>query len=399
MTPDANCLNGVLEACGRPLVYSRHHWLLYKGEYQVRAGLRGALEAVGGRDPREWDDDEADLVLTLFALDLSAVGLDELLDRADSSAVRATLLQRHALYAGVLDPSEEPPAALLDLARRVAGMRPLFAASHEPYSVIDGRAWYRTEGLVPRGEIDAAVFSDAVDDMLRTEFGVPPGAPAGERIREATRTAIAKDGDSAAVLRGIMSAALVDPTLRADHVTVTCPLGDMLDRPHEMTTSDAFFTETQLRDGIELGDYAEQLGHESADQLQRTIRARMLKLKRGAIRSLYGPGCMQGQFVEKHGGHMVFRNEDARYRGHQSIGCSSGGRAAFALRYQHDGDERELTPMIGDFRVVRMSQDESETFTADDLRHAVRYGEWIRAAVEETYALGAVLRADPPKAA
>ncbi|MFE4528735.1 hypothetical protein ACFRMO_15655 [Streptomyces anulatus] len=399
MTPDANCLNGVLEACGRPLVYSRHHWLLYKGEYQVRAGLRGALEAVGGRDPREWDDDEADLVLTLFALDLSAVGLDELLDRADSSAVRATLLQRHALYAGVLDPTEEPPAALLDLARRVAGMRPLFAASHEPYSVIDGRAWYRTEGLVPRGEIDAAVLSDAVDDTLRTEFGVPPGAPAGERIREATRTAIAKDGDSAAVLRGIMSAALVDPTLRADHVTVTCPLGDMLDRPHEMTTSDAFFTETQLRDGIELGDYAEQLGHESADQLQRTIRARMLKLKRGAIRSLYGPGCMQGQFVEKHGGHMVFRNEDAHYRGHQSIGCSSGGRAAFALRYRHDGDERELTPMIGDFRVVRMSQDESETFTADNLRHAVRYGEWIRAAVEETYALGAVLRADPPKAA
>lgn len=399
MTPDANCLNGVLEACGRPLVYSRHHWLLYKGEYQVRAGLRGALEAVGGRDPREWDDDEADLVLTLFALDLSAVGLDELLDRADSSAVRATLLQRHALYAGVLDPAEEPPAALLDLARRVAGMRPLFAATHEPYSVIDGRAWYRTEGLVPRGEIDAAVLSDAVDDMLRTEFGVPPGAPADERIREATRTAIAKDGDSAAVLRGIMSAALVDPTLRADHVTVTCPLGDMLDRPHEMTTSDAFFTETQLRDGIELGDYAEQLGHESTDQLQRTIRARMLKLKRGAIRSLYGPGCMQGQFVEKHGGHMVFRNEDAHYRGHQSIGCSSGGRAAFALRYRLDGDERELTPMIGDFRVVRMSQDESETFTADDLRHAVRYGEWIRAAVEETYALGAVLRADPPKAA
>ncbi|MEU3900094.1 hypothetical protein [Streptomyces sp. NPDC045251] len=399
MAPDSNCLDGVLEACRRPLVYSRHHWLLYKGEYQVRAGLRSALESVASRGPREWDDQEADLVLTLFALDLSAVGLDELLDRADSSAVRATLLERHALYAGVLDPSEEPPAALLDLARRVAVMRPLVATSHEPYSVIDGRAWYRTEGLVARDAIDAAVLFDTVDGMLRTEFGVPPGAPAGERLREATRTSVAANGDSAAVLRGLMRAALADPALRADHVTVTCPLGDMLDRPHEMTTSDAFFTETQLRDGVELGDYAERLGHESTDQLQRTIRARMLKLKRGAIRSLYGPGCMRGQFVEKHGGHMVFRNEDAHYRGHQSIGCSSGGRAAFALRYRHDGDARELTPMVGDFRVVRMSHDESETFTADDLPRAVRYGEWIRAVVEETYALGAVLRAEPPKAA
>ncbi|MGH1552030.1 hypothetical protein ACRAWF_07395 [Streptomyces sp. L7] len=197
------------------------------------------------------------------------------------------------------------------------------------------------------------------------------------------------------MLRAIMAAALKDSVLRADHVTLTCPMGNMLDQPHEMTTSQAFFTETQLRDGIELADYAARLGHDSDDQLQRTIRARMLKLKRGAIRSLYGPGCMQGRFVEKHGGHMLFRNEDAHYRGHQSIGCSSGGRASFALGYRlAAGTEQVLTPMVGDLRVVRMSHDPRDEFTVDELKHTIRYAEWIRVVVEETYRAGAVIRRD-----
>jgi hypothetical protein len=193
-----------------------------------------------------------------------------------------------------------------------------------------------------------------------------------------------------------MAATLEDQVLRADHVTLTCPMGDLLDAPEQMTTSAAFFTETQLRDGLSLDEYRERLGHESAEQLQRTIRARMLKLKRGAIRSMYGPGCLQGQFVEKHGGHMIFRNEDAHYRGHQSIGCSSGGRASFALRYERAGEERRLTPMIGDYRVVRMSHDERDTFTGGELTQVIRYAEWIRLVVEETYRGHCVVRKDDP---
>jgi hypothetical protein len=198
----------------------------------------------------------------------------------------------------------------------------------------------------------------------------------------------------APLLRGIMAATLVDPVLRADHVTLTCPTGDLLDTPELMTTSAAFFTETLLRDGLDLADHQEQIGHESPDLLQRTIRARMLKLKRGAIRGLYQPGCLHGRFVEKHGGHMIFRNEDAHYRGHQSIGCSSGGRASFALRHQCDGVDTALTPMVGDYRVVRMSHDERDTFTGPELAHVIRYAEWIRLAVEQTYRDGGVVHRD-----
>lgn len=391
---DPRCLSGVLAACLRPIIASRHHWLVYKGEYRVRADLRAALESIGARAPTEWDGEEADLVLSLFALDRASVGLDELNERADSGAVRAMLRDRHALYAGVLDPAEQAPSALLDLATRVEIMRPLVQRSHELYSIIDGAAWYRTEGVIPREDIDTDRLAPAVEEALDREFPTATGNSAPERLRAATSMAVAADGASATVVRAIMRAALADPILRADHVTLTCPMGDMLDRPHEMTTSAAFFTETQLRDGIELGDYAERLGHESADQLQRTIKARMLKLKRGAIRSLYGEGCLQGQFVEKHGGHMLFRNEDAHYRGHQSIGCSSGGRASFDMRFRVGDAEQMLTRMVGDFRVVRMSHDERDLFNADELRHVIRYAEWIRAVVEQTYRLGAVVRMD-----
>ena len=398
-SPDLECLAEIFGAALRPIVYSRHHWLIYKGEYRVRADLRSLLESISERAPAEWDEEEADLVLALFALDCSDVGLDELGERADSAAARDVLRERHALYANVVEDAGQAPAALLDLAIRVARMRAIVQRSHELYSIIDGRAWYRTEGLIPNREIDIGHLTAGVEETLSTGFGGgPAGASAEERLRAATRTAVARSGESALLVRAIMRAALYDPVLRADHVTLTCPMGDMLDRPHEMTTSEAFFTETQLRDEIELGEYVERLGHESSEQLQRTIRARMLKLKRGAIRGLYSPGCLQGRFVEKHGGHMLFRNEDAHYRGHQSIGCSSGGRASFALRCRPGDVEERLTPMVGDFRVVRMSQDDRNTFNADELRHVIRYGEWIRIVVEETYQLGAVVRVDGPSA-
>jgi hypothetical protein len=390
-------LAGILAACLCPIVYSRHHWLLYKGEYHVRADLRRVLEELPARDPGTWDDEESDLVLALFALCISAVGLDELKDRADTSAVREVLEERLDAYVAALDSargSHGRPDGLIDLAELVTAMRTTVQRSHYLYSIIDGKAWYRTEGLGRHDQIDDQTLTDSVERVLAVDFGVAPGPPTLERLRQATRGCLAQNGDSAPLIRAIMAATLEDPVLRADHVTLTCPMGDLLDSPELMTTSEAFFTETQLRDGLDLGGYEARLVHDSPDQLQRTIRARMLKLKRGAIRGLYGPGCLQGRFVEKHGGHMIFHNEDAHYRGHQSIGCSSGGRASFALRFRCGGQDGEMTPMVGDYRVVRMSDDERETFTAADLVQVIRYAEWIRTVVEETYRHGRVIRKD-----
>jgi hypothetical protein len=392
--PGGHCSDGVFELCLGPIVYSRHHWLKYKGEYRVRADLRGVLEDLRSRDPRGWDDVESDFMLALYALGVSNVGLDELKDRVDGEAVREVLLARYRAYAPVAEPGAVEPAELSALAERVSALRTVVERTHLLYSVIDGKAWFRDEGLMARGAVADDVLTPTVEAVVSAGFSVAPGGSAEERLREATRACLDLHGDSAPLVRAIMDATLLDPVLRADHVTLTCPMGDLLETPDRMTTSEAFFTETQLREGLALDEDAERLGHESSEQLQRTIKARMLKLKRGAIRGLYGPGCLQGRFVEKHGGHMIFRNEDAHYRGHQSIGCSSGGRASFALRYRVAGRDDELTAMVGDYRVVRMSHDERDTFSGEELVDVIRYATWIRVVVEETYRHGAVVRKD-----
>lgn len=391
---DDGCVDAIFEACLRPVIYSRHHSLKYKGEYRIRADLRSFLEGLRLNAPEQWDTEECDFALSLYALSVADVGLDDLVESVDTAAVRKVLLERHAAYAAQVAAGEEPPAGILALARRVAELRSLVGRTHDLYSIIDGKAWFRTEGLIARERVDVRTLTPQVAAVLDTDFPVPTGDPVPDRLRQAARDCIAAFGDTAPLLRAVMAAILLDPVLRADHVTLTCPIGAHLDSPEAMTTSDAFFTETQLRDAIELEQYRDRLGHESAEQLQRTIRARMLKLKRGAIRSLYGPGCLQGSFVEKHGGHMIFRNEDAHYRGHQSIGCSTGGRASFSIRYRSNGQEVALTPMVGDLRVVRFSHDAEDLFTADELVHEIRYAEWVREIVEETFRLGRLLRDD-----
>src|ERR1700735_41628 len=116
--PDERCSAGFFEACLRPIVYSRHHWLKYKGEYHVRADLRRLLEELQSRDPHQWDDQESDFILSLYALSVAAVGLDDLKDRVDTAAVRDVLAARLSAYAAVAEPSAGSgcgPSGLVEL--------------------------------------------------------------------------------------------------------------------------------------------------------------------------------------------------------------------------------------------------------------------------------------------
>ncbi len=82
--PDNGRRAQISETCLRPIVYSRHHWLKFKGEYRVRADLRALFEGPQARDPRSWDADECDLMFSLYLLRISAVGLEKLVDSVDT---------------------------------------------------------------------------------------------------------------------------------------------------------------------------------------------------------------------------------------------------------------------------------------------------------------------------
>ncbi|MEU8178024.1 hypothetical protein AB0C14_34575 [Microbispora hainanensis] len=387
----------VFSRCDHTLVFSRHHWLRYKGDYRLRADLRAAVDDLRGRDPRTWDDEECELVLVLYVLSLAQVGLEQLKDVITLDELRATLEARLWSY---LDALGQPrgttgPLTIIEMAGRVTELRAQVENFYYRHSIIDGAAWHRAEGLIPKASVDLGTLTPPVEALLAGDYGLTAG-PAEERLREATAIALRRDGCAAELIRGVMRAAVADPLLRVDHATVTCARGDMLDRVEQMTGSEAFFTDTVLRDGLDLADFAEQIGHDSVDRLRKTTRARMLKLKRGAVRNYFRPGCLQGQWVEKAADYMIFRNEDAHYRGHRSIGCSTGGRAAYTVRYENGGQLKELPPMMGDFRVVRLSHAEEDLFTAADLVHVIRYSQWIRAVLEETFRRGGIVEPPPP---
>jgi hypothetical protein len=382
----------VFSRCDHTLVFSRHHWLRFRGDYRLRADLREMLRGLREREPLSWDDDECDLVLVLLVLSIAGVGLEQLQDEVSVAALRTALEARLTAY---LDAIGQPrtgtgPLPLVAVATRVAGLRPEVERFYYRHSIIDGEAWYRTEGLIPKAGVELDRFSPPVAAFLTDTYGAVEGTTE-ERLRAATAVALDRDGCSAAVIRGLLSCAVVDPDLSVDHATVTCARGDMLDRVPEMTDSEAFFTDTVLRPGLDLADFAEQLGHASEDRLRKTTRARMLKLKRAAVRNFFGPGCLQGRWVEKSADYMIFRNEDTHYRGHRNIGCSTGGRAAYTIRFDNGGQRRELPPMMGDFRVVRLSHATEDLFTPADLVHVIRYSQWIRAVLEETFRRGGIV--------
>ncbi len=377
----------VFAKCEHTLVFSRHHWLMYDGDYRVRADLRELLGAVRSRGPGDWDAAQCVLVLVLYALSLAGVGLEQLLDEVGVKPLRDVLEHRLLSYLDALGQPRGTAEALplLALAMRVRELRPQVEAQYHRYSIIDGKAWYREEGLIPKSSVDATLLPPSLAVQLARDWDPAAGHAAEETLRQITRREVARAGESVEVLRAIMRAAVADPRLRVDHATITCARGDMLDRVTDMTGSEDFFSETVLRDRLDLSGYAEQIGHDSAERLTRTTKARMLKLKRGAVRNYFQPGCLQGQWVEKAADYMIFRNEDSHYRGHQSIGCSTGGRAAYSVRYRRDDRDGELPPMMGDFRVVRMSHDPAETFTGADLVHVVEYSRWVHAVIEETF--------------
>jgi hypothetical protein len=386
----------ILARCESTLVFSRHHWLVFRGEYRLRADLKAQLGEVWSRGRDTWDDDDRALVLVLYTLAVARIGLEQLDDRVGVAELLAVLRTRTLSY---LDALGQPRTAvdalgLVELAGRVAALRTEVERHMYRYSDIDGERWYRTEGLIPRSAVPLWVPTDAVRLVL-ARYGVDADGNLEDLLRSATRVCVSRHGESRELVRAVMGCALTDPLLRVDHVTITCARGDMLDTPEQMLSSAAFHTETLLRDGLRLDEYATQIGHDDESRLRRTVAARMLKLKRSATRNYFHPGCLMGQWVEKSADYMIFRNEDAHYKGHRSVGCSTGGRAAYSVTYERAGESRTLPPMMGDFRVVRLSHAPDDVFAAADLTHVIRYSQWLRAVLEETFAIGAVVTSRP----
>lgn len=385
----------VLAAAEATLTFSRHHWLSFHGEYRGRKEFRDAVASAAQVAPERWSRADAELLLCLLALRRASVGLEQVDGRLDPHTVRFVLEYRLDSYLRALGhPRPLRHLPLVELAERVSRLRTQIERDHHRVSVIDGKRWHRDEALITRSSVSYRPLPDGLLDALRRLAPDVPTTPSvPDFLAAVTRRVLAVRGESRAVIDALTRTAVADPALDVDHATVTCVRGVLMECPASLDSSDHFFTLTAMRDGLDLRGYREQLGHDSEDRLRATLRARMIKLKRKAVANYYGDGCLAGQWVEKAADNMIFFHEDSHYRGHQTVGVSTGGRAAYAVSYARAGTTHELPPMMGDFRVVRMSHDPADRFTLDDLRHVLRYAAWTKDVVQETLRAGGVLEA------
>ncbi|MFE1796042.1 hypothetical protein ACFW9L_07735 [Streptomyces sp. NPDC059517] len=386
-------LGGLMTQANVTLVSSRHHWLLFDGEWRGRKELRDLLTPMAARPVADWTAPEAELLLCLVALRRAGMGLEQVDRQLTAGTVREVLAERLGSYLDALGhPRPLHHLAILELADRVAELRAQIERDHHRYSIIDGRRWYRREGLITRRSVRTGPLPPQIVAALRPfSPGTPTSLDVPEYLAAVTRDCLARRGRTAELVDVLLEAAVADPSLRVDHATVTCARGVLLDCPASLSASSEFFTRTAMARGIELADHAEQLGHASEERLRATLKARMIKLKRKAVENYYGDTPLCGEWVEKAADNMVFHNEDSHYRGHRSVGVSTGGRAAFSVGYVRGGVPHVLPPMMGDFRVVRFSRAVGDRFTGDGLVDVIRYARWTRCVVQETFRAGGVL--------
>ncbi len=177
-------------------------------------------------------------------------------------------------------------------------------------------------------------------------------------------------------------------------MTVTCPKQVRFPASNHLGERENIFRRTELRAGVDLSEFEDQLGHASETRLANVIGARMTVLKLKAAKQFFGSGCLGGEALEKSGDCMIFHHEDAHYPGHKNAGCSAGGRAPIPLVFARDGEAVNLPGIFADFRAVRMSHDDAARFDVAGLARVIQYSAWLGALLNMAYETKAVVSID-----
>jgi hypothetical protein len=377
--------------CERVLLYSRHHWLEYDGVGHDRQSFKAMVAAAMARPAAHWNAVESELVFLLYVLGSANLGLEQVDRVLSRSSVSDAIGVRRRMYLEALENNGGHARQLggdvsfVERARELCGLRKAVEKRNYRYSVIDGDRWFRTERLISHASID-------LDDVPEELWSELEGAPGGrDALRQLCVAHIERHETPEDTIAKMMRFAVADPVLKIDHITLTAPrqLGSQIHQ--DLHRRENIFYRTEMRSGLQLEDFASQLGHESAERMTRVIAARMQVLKLKAAKQFFGSGCLGGEVLEKSGDYMVFYNEDAHYPGHQNAGCSTGGRSPIPLVFRREGKELCLPGIFADLRAVRLSHDESDRFMEPQLARVIQYAAWIGAILMTAYESGVAI--------
>jgi len=381
--------------CERVLTYSRHHWLEYDGRGHDRKALQEAFAQARSVSPERWTSQQGELVFLLYVLGVARVGLEQVPGTLSTVTVSSVIATRDRLYRDALTTStsgvDAQPRTLTEIAQELPSERRLVEDEYYRYSRIDGERWYRTEGLLPKSNVRL----DALPDDLLAELEVQPGDDDyAATLRAGALRTIEKHGTLEPAVVATLRCAVRDPSLGVDHATITCPKQVRFPACEHLGERENIFRRTELREGVDLSEFEDQLGHASDVRLANVIGARMTVLKLKASKQFFGSGCLGGEALEKSGDYMIFHHEDAHYPGHKNAGCSTGGRAPIPLVFARGGEAVDLTGIFADFRAVRLSHDEAARFDVAGLARVIQYSVWLGALLNAAYETGAVVSHD-----
>jgi hypothetical protein len=393
--PDARGESLFVE-CERVLTYSRHHWLEYDGRGHDRKALQEAYAEARAVPPKGWTSQQGELVFLLYLLGVARVGLEQVPGTLSTGTVSSVIATRDRLYQAALTTSTSPgvdaqPRTLTEIAQELPAERRLVEDKYYRYSRIDGERWYRTEGLLPKSNVRL----DELPGELLAEFEVQLcDDDYAATLRAVALRTIEKHGTLEPAVAATLRCAVRDPSLGVDHATITCPKQVRFPAREHLGERENIFRRTELREGVDLSKFEDQLGHASEVRLAKVIGARMAVLKLKASKQFFGSGCLGGEALEKSGDYMIFHHEDAHYPGHKNAGCSTGGRAPIPLEFARDGEAVDLPGIFADFRAVRLSHDEAARFDVAGLARVIQYSVWLGALLNTAYETGAVVSHD-----
>ena len=384
------------------LLYSRHHYIDYEGKQNEREDLQELRAKCLGS--REFEEEHLEFLFCLYVLRMGRLGLEQVKGHFGLPAIRRLVQGRLELY----DLHGSPKAArALATAKLGWGARAnlLYQARvevDEQYyrvSLIDGKAWYRTEALLPRSVIASTPPADGIALALAEWSGLSleqVQTREDEAIRLAVGRCLDRHGALEPLLSRVLQAIVDDERVPLDNAVLTCPAGLRLDEPGELGEQQElkkyFRCYTVYRTGLEC---PEALPEKVTSSARKAITGRMFRLKQKAVKNCFHAGPLAGVDIEKAYDYMVYANEDTHYPGHKVARVFTGGRSPIRIRVPERNLDLPLS--MCDLRCFR-GREQARLFTVDEERFVIRAAELLQVMLCETFRLNGLVSVEEEEA-
>jgi len=356
----------------------------YGGTAIENDGIVEILAGCRGTTPDSWTPLQLRVASLVWIWQEAGFVLQELNQAETSLPTLAVFLERRtADYEKVCHERLSPGPNLIEFARSFSKLRGAVEKAYLRCLYFDGGNWERREFLVARSDCEAQLaLPPELPRALEKRFGLV--FPEGKYDR--ALKCYLGDVLEAGFTPSDLVIALADwsancSDLPADYAIFTAPLGVNLERPWEMSIEEVFCY-TAIKDGFDPKSSGVPLGFVG---IRNTIGQRM---RYNVVKKAQNYALVKRLKPQSFNLPDISVAEDAHQGGHTASGVRFACRIPTTINYH--GSEWKG---IADVRLNRADYRDEHRFSERELMVATRYGAWLKAIADETFARG--LQFDP----